>query len=301
MEVECEWCGKSFKKPKSHILRVKNVFCSGLCSQNHQKVRLQKDCKVCGSVFEIRPSEKEKFSTCSEACRKISKTGQFNPNWKGGKEKPRRVTLIDRLRKTWAYQEWRTSIFERANSCQNCGSGGSLEIHHHIPIKIMPEMALDIDNGQILCEECHKMAHKNKMHRGAKIAVDLDGTLANHYEGAFHPEKIGDPVPDMLERVNRWLKEGFNVVIFTARAEDEGNIEPIKKWLKQNGLPPLEITNRKTMDMVSIWDDRAKQVVPNEGIPVDGLEEGSKKRSFELMNQIREDIESRRKHERNNR
>ncbi len=160
---------------------------------------------------------------------------------------------------------------------------------------MIPEMAIDIDNGWVLCEECHKMAHKKEMHRGAKIAVDLDGTLADHYEGDFDPEKIGDPVPEMLKRVKRWLKEGFVVVIFTARAEDGGNIKPIENWLKKNGLPPLEITNRKTMDMVSIWDDRAKQVVPNEGIPVDGLEEGSKKRAFELMNQIREDIKERSK------
>src|SRR5207344_2652938 len=50
------------------------------------------------------------------------------------------------------------------------------------------------------------------------IGVDLDGTLA-YYDQWRGPEHIGEPVPAMLERVQRWLAEGKDVRIFTARVE----------------------------------------------------------------------------------
>ena len=53
------------------------------------------------------------------------------------------------------------------------------------------------------------------------IGVDLDGTLAyyDQWRGALH---IGEPIPVMLERVKRWLDEGKDVRIFTARVNREG-------------------------------------------------------------------------------
>jgi hypothetical protein len=50
------------------------------------------------------------------------------------------------------------------------------------------------------------------------IGVDLDGTLAyyDHWRGAEH---IGEPIPAMLERVKRWLADGKDVRIFTARVD----------------------------------------------------------------------------------
>ena len=55
----------------------------------------------------------------------------------------------------------------------------------------------------------------------------------------------------------------------TARAQDpDSAIPPIKKWLNKHGLPDLEITNAKDMDMIELWDDRCVQVIPNTGNPV---------------------------------
>lgn len=99
----------------------------------------------------------------------------------------------------------------------------------------------------------------------ATIAVDLDGTLAHHTSGEFDREVIGDPVPRMLTRVKRWLKDGEDVVIFTARASDKRNLPPIKKWLKQHGLAACKITNEKTPDIEKIYDDRAVAVHFNKG------------------------------------
>lgn len=99
------------------------------------------------------------------------------------------------------------------------------------------------------------------------IGVDLDGTLAQ-YDGWRGLEHVGKPVPVMLARVRHWLAEGYTVKIFTARAtEGEKGIAPVKKWLADNDLPDLEVTNCKDFAMIELWDDRAVQVVANTGKP----------------------------------
>lgn len=99
------------------------------------------------------------------------------------------------------------------------------------------------------------------------IGVDLDGTLAR-YDGWRGFDKIGKPVPVMLARVKHWIKNGYTVKIFTARAAfPQQGIPPVKKWLAENGLPELEVTNRKDFSMIELWDDRAIQVVANSGKP----------------------------------
>lgn len=101
----------------------------------------------------------------------------------------------------------------------------------------------------------------------AWIGVDLDGTLAR-YSGWRGLDHIGKPVPVMLARVKHWLAAGYTVKIFTARAsEGEKGVAPVKKWLADNGLPELEVTNQKDFAMVELWDDRAIQVVANTGKP----------------------------------
>jgi len=111
----------------------------------------------------------------------------------------------------------------------------------------------------------HKEFHKQSLTEDESIAVDLDGTLAMDYEEDFDPEFIGEPVPDMLNKVKDWLNAGKTVKIFTARAHDSRNIPPIAKWLEKHGIGGLEITNRKTPDMKVIWDDKARSVVINTG------------------------------------
>lgn len=96
------------------------------------------------------------------------------------------------------------------------------------------------------------------------IGVDLDGTLAKYTEwkGAT---KIGKPISKMAARVRRWVGRGKKVKIFTARADDERSVNAIKKWLKDNELPDLEITNLKDHLMKELWDDRAVAVEKNTG------------------------------------
>lgn len=107
------------------------------------------------------------------------------------------------------------------------------------------------------------MSNKKYKKKGY-IGVDLDGTLAqyDHWRGIAH---IGEPVPEMVDKVKRGIAGGKNFRIFTARAHDKEAIPYIKEWLLKNGLPDFEVTNEKNYDMYEFWDDRAKQVIPNTG------------------------------------
>ncbi len=109
------------------------------------------------------------------------------------------------------------------------------------------------------------------------IGVDLDGTLA-HYDGWRGAGHIGEPVPQMLARVRRWLDEGRDVRIFTARVSHDGTrarmIESqhamirIIDWCEQHLGRALPVTCSKDYGMVELWDDRAVQVRSNWGEPV---------------------------------
>jgi hypothetical protein len=97
------------------------------------------------------------------------------------------------------------------------------------------------------------------------IGVDLDGTLAEAtpWQGIEH---IGPPVPLMLRRVQAWVAKGVRVKIMTARAGDPLGVAATQKWLAAQGLPALEVTDRKDFGMIELWDDRAIQVVQNTGM-----------------------------------
>lgn len=111
------------------------------------------------------------------------------------------------------------------------------------------------------------------------IGVDLDGTLA-YYESGQWPE-IGAPIPLMQARVKKWIAEGKDVRIVTARADggqaalDAGHPNPatdrehhvaeIQKWLVKHIGKALPVTCMKDYNMIELWDDRAVQVIPNTG------------------------------------
>lgn len=108
---------------------------------------------------------------------------------------------------------------------------------------------------------------------GGWIGVDLDGTLAE-YSHWVSPTHIGAPIQPMRVRVLRWLAEGRDVRIFTARVTDGRPevVRAIEKWCVKNLGRKLPITATKDYAMVELWDDRAVQVEPNTGRRVDGKE-----------------------------
>lgn len=110
--------------------------------------------------------------------------------------------------------------------------------------------------------------------------MDLDGTLA-HYEG-WGDGSIGKPIPKMVDLVKGFLASGQTVKIFTARMHAVGahdlstgltitreEIEgQIKSWCREHIGQELEVTNVKDFGMITLYDDRCVQVIPNTGILV---------------------------------
>lgn len=105
-------------------------------------------------------------------------------------------------------------------------------------------------------------------HSRGWIGVDLDGTLA-YYDGWRGAGHIGDPIPLMIDRVRRWLAEGEEVRIFTARVAvpkqaDEACVA-ISRWCHTHLGQDLPVTCEKDPWMIELWDDRAVQVETNTG------------------------------------
>ena len=96
------------------------------------------------------------------------------------------------------------------------------------------------------------------------IGFDLDGTLIKYddWKGAEH---FGDVIPKMMARLRQHRSEGDIVKIFTARAHDPKAIPHIRRWLIEQNLDDVEITNVKDFNMRILYDDRCVQVIPNTG------------------------------------
>lgn len=111
------------------------------------------------------------------------------------------------------------------------------------------------------------------------IGVDLDATLA-HYPAHF--PAIGPPIPEMVRKVKAELAKGVEVRIMTARVShvegaqgDNGTVSSsdfvneqralIEAWCLEHLGRKLPVTCMKDFQMIELWDDRCKQVVPNSG------------------------------------
>lgn len=125
------------------------------------------------------------------------------------------------------------------------------------------------------------------------IGVDFDGTLADYSAGWQGPAVLGAPVPEMLARVKRWLADGREVRVFTARVwpltdvvteeytmyllhhinKPAGNSHreaveaalAIQQWTRVHFGRALPITCVKDLRMVELYDDRCVQVIANTG------------------------------------
>lgn len=107
------------------------------------------------------------------------------------------------------------------------------------------------------------------------IFVDIDCTLA-HYNGFKGPDVIGEPVEEMVEKVKERMATGDQVVIFSARVAPGGDYQgmldatlavvALDAWCKKVFGKSMPITATKQHYADEIWDDRARQVVPNTGM-----------------------------------
>jgi hypothetical protein len=110
--------------------------------------------------------------------------------------------------------------------------------------------------------------------------VDLDGTIAEYNRGdyaKFGWNYIGPPIEKMVTRVKKWLAEGTEVRIMTARVCGDFADPEVKKaiqdWCLKHIGTILPVTNKKDYDMIELWDDRAIQIISNTGLRADGVED----------------------------
>lgn len=106
------------------------------------------------------------------------------------------------------------------------------------------------------------------------IGVDLDGTLA-YYDEWRGIDHIGSPIEPMVNRVKKWLSEGHDVRVFTARiSHDDSQAgmhgarqaeRTIEAWCLDVFGKALPVTNIKDYSMIELWDDRAVGMEQNTG------------------------------------
>lgn len=138
---------------------------------------------------------------------------------------------------------------------------------------------------------------------------DLDGTLAK-YDGWKGIDHIGEPVKPMVELMKRMHDEGKVVKIMTARVAPKENPEmkpnpyrtgnwcvqepDVQTWALKNEWTPLEfiqewcyrtlgfvpeVVYQKDHLMLALYDDRVKQVVPNEGWLIEDIAMSKRRRT----------------------
>ena len=76
-------------------------------------------------------------------------------------------------------KKWFKDIYSRdGKKCKKCNDNKNLQVHHVLPIRNYPLLALDINNGIVLCKKCHDKTKCKEM-RYAKKFFNLIGGFNN--------------------------------------------------------------------------------------------------------------------------
>lgn len=74
----------------------------------------------------------------------------------------------DRFYKSRLWLDVREQALRRDHYwCQSCNSRPATIVHHKIPRKVRPELELDLDNLESVCDVCHNRDHPEKGRHGA--------------------------------------------------------------------------------------------------------------------------------------
>jgi len=111
---------------------------------------------------------------------------------------------------------------------------------------------------------------EDKMKLGKKwIGVDFDRTLSTFDRSMGISKVCGQPIPAMVDRIQKWVAAGKTVKIFTARVSPHPHLawhdpkkveKKIQDWLEKYGMPRLEVTCVKDFLCEALWDDKAVSV-----------------------------------------
>ena len=153
----CKICKKEFTTIKYKLDHGRGLYCTKKCFYMSTKGR-------------ISPIRGQKFP---------DRSGTNHPGWKGGKS-----SVLEKLRKSFEYEEWRKKVFERdLYTCQHCGEiGGLLNADHIMPFAYFPDLRFELSNGRTLCLKCHQktdtyMGRAKALYEGAKLGTSETKTL----------------------------------------------------------------------------------------------------------------------------
>lgn len=167
--LECEVCGGTFQKWKSHLRREKGEgrYCSDECRAEGLRTGETKQCEVCGEEF-YRPNchltrdrgGEHQGSFCSPECAvewRVSTgalRGENHPMWKGGH------SLVGRVKTQLSDRSWPSIAADHrgqvSGKCEMCGEvpDRELDVHHIIPVATG---GTNEDwNLMALCRSCHR-------------------------------------------------------------------------------------------------------------------------------------------------
>lgn len=93
------------------------------------------------------------------------------------------------------------------------------------------------------------------------IAIDLDGTLCVGEFWTKDGEVVPNeplPIPEMIEKLWGWYKQGAHIIIFTAR--QPSYFEITNAWLIKHGVPFHGIVMQKKPGADVYIDDKALNI-----------------------------------------
>jgi len=185
----CKVCGKEFLKSWYSLKNWERAsFCSSHC---HNNQKIPKKCLTCGIIFvkkgeySLKGWEVVKF--CSEKCSDVGISGEKSVHWKDGA-----TELYRAIRVSTQYIKWRKDVFSSCGTkCVFCGETKNLHVDHIKSLKdIIKENSIktiiearntkclwDINNGRVLCFDCHKLTDtygvRNNMEAGVMALKSL--------------------------------------------------------------------------------------------------------------------------------
>ena len=96
--------------------------------------------------------------------------------------------------------------------------------------------------------------NSNKNSNKETIALDFDGVLHSYANGWTGPVPKDPPIEGSLKFVADLFELGYNVVVFSCRAETKRGKDGITNWLQENHFPLMDISHEKPQAILYIDD-----------------------------------------------
>lgn len=152
----CNTCRKCRKLRQGRYRKIR--WEANQASQRKYNYKYNNTCQVCG----------KSIMNDSTLCRSCSKKGRLNPQYTDGS-----TPLQKKLRSTPPYRKWRKQVMAKSNKCMMCNSLFKLEAHHFYSVKRYPYFIHEVDNGVVLCKDCHSLFDKLNSRFEWKIGTSI--------------------------------------------------------------------------------------------------------------------------------